>query len=80
MGKSAKVLNFMKTVKITKFSTFSENVTDRSDTLKMTLFDCFFMKKCQFRHFPLALDRGLGQSCPLCPLVVSVGGPVVSKL
>ena len=52
-------------------TTFSQNVTDRSDTQKSAHFREKTVKKCQFLHFPLGLDKGLGHSCPLCPCVVS---------
>ena len=51
-----------------------ENVTDRSDTTKMTLFDTFLTKNSDFRHHPLGLDRGFGHSCQQCPTVVSSCG------
>ena len=58
-------------MKIPKMTTFSQNVTDRSDTQKSAHFREKTVKKCQFLHFPLGLDKGLGHSCPLCPCVVS---------
>ena len=57
-----------------------QNVTDRSDTLRIDENDTFFMKKWSFSSFPLGLDRGFGRFCPSCPTVVSVVVSVVSKV
>ena len=58
-----------------KFTGFGQNVTDRSDVCKTSLFDPIFMKFSQFCTFPLGLDRGWCTSVSMsyrgCPLVSS---------
>ena len=44
---------------MTKFTKNHENVTDRSDVTESVIFDMFFMKFSDFRHF-LDFPSGIG--------------------
>ena len=42
---------------MTKITDFPENVTDKPDTQKITVFHEISVKKCQFSQKPLGLDK-----------------------
>ena len=59
--------------KITKMTTFLENVTDKPDTPKITVFGHFLTKNGDFRQKPRGLDRGFSHFSQTRPTVVSCG-------
>ena len=60
-------------MKITVFHEIPENVTEKPDTQESVNFGLNFMKKCQFSHEPLGLDRGFGALSRIGPTVVYSG-------
>ena len=50
-------------MKIPFLTFFPQNVTEKPETSKSGHFSQYFMKKCQFSHEPLGLDRGFGALC-----------------